>query len=77
MMEKYTPLMRERKANQPNTKASRPGTRITSSIWAMKLSDSAQVQGSSFQFRKTMKSGSSERYWPSLPIWRIRYMPMP
>ena len=26
MIEKYTPLMRERKAKKPNTKASRPGT---------------------------------------------------
>jgi hypothetical protein len=77
MMEKYTPLMRERKANQPKTKASSPGTAITRIIWATKLSDSAQCQGSSFQFRNTMKSGSSLRYWPSLPIWRIRYMPMP
>ena len=28
---KYTPLMRERKAKKPNTKASRPGTSTTSS----------------------------------------------
>ena len=76
MMEKYTPLMRERKANQPNTKASSPGTATTSSAWAMKLSLSAQCQGNSFQFRNTMKSGRSALYWPSRPIWRIRYMPM-
>ncbi len=30
MIEKYTPLMRERKAKKPNTSASSPGARITS-----------------------------------------------
>ena len=64
------------KAKKPKTKASRPGTSSTSSIWATKLSDSAQCQGYSFQFRKTMKSGMSDLYWPSRPIWRIRYMPI-
>ena len=62
MMEKYTPLMRERKANQPNTSASRPGTATTSSICAAKLSLQAQCHGNSFQFRKTMKSGMSLLY---------------
>ena len=76
MIEKYTPLMRERKANQPNTNATPPGTSTTSSICAMKDSDSAHCQGNSFQFRNTMKSGMGKRYWPSLPIWRIRYMPI-
>ena len=42
----------------------------------MKESDTAQCQGNSFQFRNTMKSGMGMRYWPSLPIWRIRYMPI-
>jgi len=59
MMEKYTPLMRERNANQPNTSASSPGTATTSTSVAMKLSDSAQCQGSVFQSRNTMKSGRS------------------
>ncbi len=59
MMEKYTPLMRERNAKKPNTKASRPGTTITSSICATKESLRAQCQGSAFQSRKTMKSGRS------------------
>ncbi len=57
MMEKYTPLMRERKANQPNTKASTPGTASTRMTVATKLSDSAQCHGYSFQSRNTMKSG--------------------
>ena len=38
MIEKYTPLMRERKAKKPNTKASSPGTSTTSSICATKES---------------------------------------
>jgi len=59
MIEKYTPLMRERKAKKPNTKAIRPGTRITSSIWPMKDSEKVQCQGTVFQSRKTMKSGRS------------------
>jgi hypothetical protein len=45
MIEKYTPLMRERKAKKPNTKASRPGTSTTISIWKTKLSLKAQCQG--------------------------------
>ena len=68
--------MRERKAKKPNTKASRPGARTTSAICATNESESAQCQGNSFQLRKTMKSGIAMRYWPSLPIWRIRYMPI-
>ena len=61
MIEKYTPLMRERKAKKPNTNASRPGTSTTSSNVATKLSLRAQCQGSSFQSRNTMKSGRSLR----------------
>ncbi len=38
MIEKYTPWIRERNANQPNTKASRPGTSTTSTVWKTKLS---------------------------------------
>ena len=68
--------MRERKAKKPNTSASRPGTSTTMAIWKAKESLKAQCQGYCFQFRKTMKSGMSMRYWPSRPICRIRYMPM-
>ena len=72
MMEKYTPLMRERKANQPNTKATRPGTAKIRMKVAIKLSDSAQNQGSSFHARNVMKAGSA-----SGPAdWRLRYMPI-
>ena len=49
--------MRERKASQPNTKASAPGTSTTISAAKRKLSKPYQYQGSSFQFRNTMKSG--------------------
>ena len=59
MIEKYTPLMRERNANQPNTKASSAGTNTTSSICSTKESDKLHVQGRVFQFRNTMKSGNS------------------
>ena len=59
MIEKYTPLMRERKAKKPNTKAIRPGTATISTSVAMKLSLKVQCQGSVFQSRNTMKSGRS------------------
>lgn len=59
MIEKYTPLMRERKAKKPNTKAIRPGTATISTKVAMKLSLKVQCQGSVFQSRNTMKSGKS------------------
>ena len=60
MIEKYTPLMRERKAKKPNTNASSPGTSTTSSICATnEVSVNAQCQGNSFQSRNTMKSGRS------------------
>ena len=59
MMEKYTPLMRERNAKYPNTKATTPGTATTSRQVAMKLSEKVQCQGKAFQSRNTMKSGSS------------------
>ncbi len=75
MMEKYTPLMRERKAKKPNASASRPGARITSVALHRKCSDPVQNQGKAFQSRNTMKSGRSDWYCPSRPIWRIRYMP--
>ncbi len=59
MIEKYTPLMRERKANQPNTKATSPGSATTRNSAHSRESEPAQYQGNSFQSRKTMKSGSS------------------
>src|SRR5258706_7688690 len=75
MIEKYTPLMRERNAKKPNTSASSAGTRITSATHHRKLSELVQYQGNFFQSRNTMKSGRSDWYWHSRPIWRIRYMP--
>ena len=59
MIEKYTPLIRERNAKKPNTNASKPGTRTTSAICATKESLSAQCHGKRFQSRNTMKSGRS------------------
>jgi CRISPR-associated endonuclease/helicase Cas3 len=55
----------------------RSAAETTVSICATNESDSAQCQGYCFQFRNTMKSGMSALYWPSRPIWRMRYMPMP
>jgi hypothetical protein len=49
--------MRERNANQPNTKASAPGTRSAIAALKAKWSKPTQYQGNSFQFRNTMKSG--------------------
>ena len=45
MMEKYTPLMRERNAKNPNTKARIPGTSTTSSAEYQKCSVNDQYQG--------------------------------
>ncbi len=59
MIEKYTPLMRERNAKKPNTKASSPGTAITLTTATANESEPAQYQGKAFQSRNTMKSGSS------------------
>ena len=52
-----TPLTRLRKANQPKTKASRPGTISTIAMATGNMSMPCQNHGSSFQFRNTMKSG--------------------
>ncbi len=77
MMDRYTPVTRERKANQPKAKASRPGTSITISMANQNWSKPCQYQGSSCQLRNTMKSGNSGLpYTPRSPIWRIRYIPM-
>ncbi len=61
MMEKYTPLMRERNANQPNTPETTAGTATTRIIWNTNDALPAQVQGIVFQSRNTMKSGRSLR----------------
>ncbi len=71
MIEKYTPLIRERKAKKPNTSASRPGASTTRHSAQRKLEVPYQYQGSSLQARKLIKAGS-----PSPADWRIRYMPM-
>jgi hypothetical protein len=77
MIERYTPVTRERKASQPKTTASRPGTKITIAAAQAKWSNPHQNQGNFGQLRKTMKSGSSGLpYTPRVPICRIRYMPM-
>ena len=68
--------MRERNAKKPKISASTPGTISAMAAAKAKLSKPCQYQGSSFQSRNTMKSGSSERYTPSVPMARIRYMPM-
>jgi hypothetical protein len=60
MIEKYTPLMRERKAKKPNTRPTSAGTVSTRSTAQRNESEPVQYQGSSFQSRKTMKSGRSD-----------------
>ena len=60
MIEKYTPLMRERKAKKPKINATSAGSSSTLATATRKLSLPAQYQGSSFQSRKTMKSGSGD-----------------
>ena len=50
-------MTRLRNANQPNTKASRPGTSTTIAAAKANQSKPYQYQGSAFQLRKTMKSG--------------------
>ena len=52
-------MTRERNASQPNTSASSPGTSITISAANQNMLKPCQNQGSSFQFRNTMKSGST------------------
>ena len=59
MIDRYTPVTRERNASQPNTNASRPGTSKIISAANQNWSKPCQYQGSSLQLRKTMKSGSS------------------
>ncbi len=50
--------MRDRNANHPNTSASAPGTSSAIAIAKPKCSEPFQYQGSCFQSRNTMKSGS-------------------
>ncbi len=77
MIEKYTPVTRDRNANQPNTSASKAGTSTIMTRANQKWLKPYQNQGSDFQFRNTMKSGSTgSPYTPLGPIWRIRYMPI-
>ena len=59
MMDKYTPLTRERNANVPKMKANKPGPAKTNKIITKALSEPAQYQGNSVQFKNTIKSGSS------------------
>ena len=74
-IEKYTPLMRERKARKPKTYASSPGTRNTIVRANGKLENGSQKAGKRSQPRNTRKSGMGFLYCPSSPIIRIRYMP--
>ena len=77
MIDRYTPVTRDLNANHPNTNASTPGTRMTMSMANQNMSKPCQNHGNSFQFRKTMKSGSTgSAYTPRGPTWRMRYMPM-
>ncbi|MNN70115.1 hypothetical protein D3C81_1859470 [compost metagenome] len=71
MIEKYTPLIRERKAKKPNTKASNPGAKTTRHRVQRKLLVPVQNHGISVHDRKVMNAGK-----PSPEAWRIRYMPM-
>ncbi|MNL82465.1 hypothetical protein D3C87_2098550 [compost metagenome] len=71
MIEKYTPLIRERKAKKPNTNANNPGANTTRHIDQRKLLVPAQYHGNSVHDRKVMNAGK-----PSPEAWRIRYMPI-
>ena len=71
MIEKYTPLIRERKAKKPNTSASKPGANTTRHRAQRKLLVPYQYQGNSVQARKLIKAGR-----PSPAASRIKYMPM-
>src|SRR5690606_40324233 len=69
IIEKYTPLIFERKAKKPKIKAMMPGTNTTSANDQRKYSVPIQNHGTSVQQRKRIKSGI-----PSPADWRIRYM---
>src|SRR5690606_12701077 len=70
MIEKYTPLIFERKAKYTKIKAISPGTRITKVSDHKICSVPTQYHGSSVQLKKRMKSGK-----PSPADSRIRYIP--
>ncbi|MNQ16216.1 hypothetical protein D3C85_292120 [compost metagenome] len=57
MIEKYTPLIRERKAKKPNTSASNPGASTTRHIAQRKLLVPVQYHGNSLHDRKVMNAG--------------------
>src|ERR1700733_9531111 len=57
MIERYTPVTRERNANQPKASARRPGASATIAIAYGSQLNPHQASGSSFQFKNTMKSG--------------------
>ncbi|SQF89263.1 Uncharacterised protein [Pseudomonas fluorescens] len=59
MIEKYTPLIRERKAKNPNTRASKPGASTTRHRAQRKCSVPIQYQGSSVHDKKVMNAGNS------------------
>ncbi len=73
MMEKYTPLMRERKAKKPKMKASRPGAATARNSAQAKCSVPTQYQGKCVHCMNCMKSG---RLPLAAFIARLRYMPM-
>ena len=58
MIDRYTPVTRLRKVSQPTISASAPGTSTIMIAANQNMSKPCQYQGSSFQFRNTMKSGS-------------------
>ena len=70
IIEKYTPLIFERKAKKPKIKATKAGTDKTKIIAQAKCSVPTQYQGSSVQLRKRIKSSR-----PSPAASRIRYIP--
>ena len=57
MMEKYTPLIRLRKAKNPKTKAKRTGTARARTMATGKWRKGPQNHGSVFTWFHTMKSG--------------------
>ena len=71
IIEKYTSLIFERKAKNPNIKATTAGTNTTNIIAQAKLSVPAQNQGILSQLKNRINSGKL------LPdAWRIRYIPI-
>src|SRR5471032_501233 len=71
MIEKYTPLIRERKAKNPNTIANKPGANTTRHMAQRKWLVPVQYHGNSVHDKKVMNAGSS-----SPDAWRIKYMPI-